>query len=201
MSSPVQVGITGGIGSGKSLVCRIFRTLGVPVYNADSRARFLMSEDEELKQSIISSFGPNAYTATGDLDRTHLASIAFSDETVLRRLNQLVHPRVGRDYACWVENHSGHAYVVKEAALLFESGSWKQLDFVINMLAPEAIRVRRVLSRDPDRSEAQIREIMARQWSNEKRQSLAHINLLNDETVLLLPQILSWHQKWSGNEN
>ena len=197
MSSPLQVGITGGIGSGKSLICKVFQLLGVPVYDADSRARSLMSQDEELRQSITSVFGPGAYSRGGDLDRAYLASIAFSDETVLQRLNQLVHPKVGEDYTQWVSSHSDEAYLIKEAALLFESGSWKQLDFVVNIMVPEAMRIKRVLSRDPDRSEEQIRAIMDKQWSDQKRQSLAHTNIRNDETILLLPQLLSWHQQWS----
>ena len=197
MSSPLQVGITGGIGSGKSLVCKVFQLWGVPVYDADSRARSLMLQDKELKLSITNAFGPDAYTQEGNLDRAYLASIAFSDETVLQRLNHLVHPKVGEDYTQWVSNHSDEVYLIKEAALLFESGSWRQLDFVVNIAAPEAMRMKRVLSRDPGRPEEQVRAIMDKQWSDQKRQSLAHTTVRNDETILLLPQLLSWHQQWS----
>lgn len=138
------VGITGGIGSGKSLVCRILEVLGIPVYNADARAKWLLAHDEPLKSAVIKNFGEEAYGADGQLNRQFLAGKVFNDSGQVEILNQLVHPRVGQDFNQWVTRQRDAAYLVKEAALLFESGSYKTLDQVITINAPEAIRIKRV---------------------------------------------------------
>jgi dephospho-CoA kinase len=187
---PRQIGITGGIGAGKSTVTRIFATLHVPVYDADSRAKWLMNTDPVLKAGIGEAFGPESYTPAG-LNRNYLAVTVFSDPGKVSLLNRLVHPRVGDDYGTWVQEHAGFPYVLKEAALLFESGSYQMLDGVIAVSAPLPLRIRRVLHRDPHRTEADVAAIVARQMDEAEKLSRADYVLHNDEKALLIPQVLA----------
>jgi dephospho-CoA kinase len=186
---PWQIGITGGIGAGKSTVTRIFAALRVPVYDADSRAKWLMNTDPVLKAGITEAFGPQAYTPAG-LNRNYLGATVFSNPGKVALLNRLVHPRVGDDYAAWVRGHAGFAYVLKEAALLFESGSYQSLDRVIAVSAPLALRIRRVLQRDPHRTEADVAAIVARQMDEAEKLARADYVVHNDEKTLLIPQVL-----------
>ncbi|CAA9291848.1 MAG: Dephospho-CoA kinase [uncultured Cytophagales bacterium] len=186
---PRQIGITGGIGAGKSTVTRIFAALCVPVYDADSRARWLMNSDPALKAALSEAFGPQTYTAEG-LNRTYLAATVFGDAGKTAQLNRLVHPRVGDDYAAWVREHAGFPYVLKEAALLFESGSYQTLDGVIAVSAPLPLRIRRVLQRDPHRTEADVAAIVARQMDEAEKMSRADYVVHNDEKTLLIPRVL-----------
>jgi dephospho-CoA kinase len=186
---PRQIGITGGIGAGKSTVTRIFAALRVPVYDADSRAKWLMNSDPVLKAGITQAFGPEAYTPAG-LNRNYLAATVFNDPDKVALLNRLVHPRVGDDYAAWVQGHAGFPYVLKEAALLFESGSYQSLDRVIAVSAPPALRTRRVLQRDPHRTEADVAAIVARQMDEAEKRARADYVVHNDEKTLLIPQVL-----------
>ena len=144
----IRVGLTGGIGSGKSTVAKIFEVLGVPLYYADQSARRLMNENEELKQKIIQSFGDHVYP-NGVLDRTALASIVFTDPKKLEQLNALVHPVTFTDAVRWLEQLEKAdppiPYAIKEAALIFESGAQRQLDYVIGVSAPEPLRMHRVI--------------------------------------------------------
>jgi dephospho-CoA kinase len=194
-SNIFSVGITGGIGSGKSLVSRIFSVLGVPVYDADSRAKWLMAHDKELKRHVSAHFGKEAYEADGSPNRSYLSRVIFSSEANRQQLNQLVHPRVGEDYNDWRTAHSGSAYTLKEAALLFESGSYRQLDVVINVNADVALRLTRVMLRDVHRSKEQVEAIMRKQWSDAERSARADYTILNDESKLLIPQVLKLHHK------
>lgn len=191
MNTPFQVGITGGIGSGKSTVSKIFSALGVPVYDADSRAKALMNSDSVLMEQIKKEFGDGAY-ANNQLDRKYLAQQVFGSPERLKKLNGFVHPRVAVDYQQWVQSHAGKRYVLKEAALLFEAGSAAQLDTVMVVTAPEALRIKRVMQRD-GRSEAEVRRIISEQWPQEKLLSLAHHEIRNDESEAIVPQILSLH--------
>lgn len=193
-SEPLLVGITGGIGAGKSTIREIFSVLGVPVYDADSRAKTLMTEDAELVRRIKTLFG-NASYVDGQLNRVFLAENVFSDPAQLARLNELVHPAVGRDFSDWVARNAWAAYVLKEAALLFETGSYKSLDFTILVQAPESMRVKRVLARDPHRTETQVREIMSRQLSDAQKAGLASEVIANDESDLIIPKVLALHEK------
>ena len=152
MTKTLQIGITGGIGSGKSLVCRIFSRFGIPVYDADRRAKSLMTTDGILISQIMKEFGDLSYDEKGELNRTYIAAKVFSDEGQLGKLNSLVHPRVAVDYQNWLTEHKDACYVVKEAALLFEAGSNKLMDKVIVVTAPEELRIQRVLARDRHRS-------------------------------------------------
>ncbi|HCB47151.1 MAG TPA: dephospho-CoA kinase, partial [Algoriphagus sp.] len=137
---PKLVGITGGIGSGKSTVAKIFEILGIPVYYADDKAKSLMNHDSELKEQIIQEFGEESYNSEGDLNRKYLASTVFSDPEKVKKINSLVHPAVGRDFETWASIQST-SYVLKEAALIFETGGEKKLDAVINVSSPLKIRV------------------------------------------------------------
>ncbi|GAB2945867.1 dephospho-CoA kinase [Hymenobacter coalescens] len=190
----LKIGITGGIGSGKTVVCRLFALLGVPVYDADTRAKWVMNHDPVLRASLQEAFGPDTYTAEG-LNRAYLAQRAFTDPEQLARLNGLVHPRVGHDFTAWAtaQAHAGHAYVLKEAALLYESGSWQQLDRIITVYAPQAIRQQRVLQRDPHRTAQDVLNIIGKQLSEEEKLRRADYVIRNDDAQLVLPQVLALH--------
>jgi len=193
VQTPKQIGITGGIGTGKSLVCRIFQCFGVPAYDADSHAKELMTTDGILISNIKKEFGELSYNTDGSLNRNYLSLRVFNDAEQLKKLNELVHPRVAIDYKRWVENKIGFPYVLKEAALLFEAGSNQQLDKVIVVHAPEEIRIRRVLKRDRHRTEAQVKSIVKNQMPEEEKMKRADFIVRNDETVLLIPQIVELH--------
>jgi dephospho-CoA kinase len=196
LNHTLQIGITGGIGSGKSLVCRIFAQLGVPVYDADSHAKKLMTTDGILISGIKKEFGDLSYHPDGALNRKYLADHVFSNENKLALLNDLVHPRVGADYEQWVRQHSTHRYVIKEAALLFEAGSAKVLDQIIVVYAPESMRIKRVLSRDAHRTVEQIREIVGKQMPEDEKLKRADHIIVNDETQMIIPQVLKLHQQF-----
>lgn len=193
MGKPLQIGITGGIGSGKSLVCKIFNALGTPTYDADSRAKMVMTTDGILVEAIKKEFGVLSYDAKGVLNRQHLANSVFNQPDKLKRLNELVHPRVALDYEHWVSSQTNVKYVLKEAALLFESGSYQSLDKIIVVTAPETLRVQRVLIRDPHRSAEQTKEIIRNQMEEEEKTKRADYVIVNDETTLLIPQVLNLH--------
>lgn len=191
----MQIGITGGIGSGKTLVCHIFTVLGVPVYDADSRAKTLMTTDGILVSQIKKEFGVLSFRSDGILDRQYLAEHVFNNPEKLRTLNSLVHPRVGEDYMRWVtEQHSG--YVLKEAALLFEAKSNQALDKIIVVSAPEDLRIKRVLLRDKHRTEQQVRDIIRNQLEEDKKLKLADYIIQNDEQTPLIPQVVELHKKF-----
>ena len=192
-NSPLRVGLTGGIGSGKSTVAQIFKLLDVPVYDADSMARRLMEEDEELITAIKVEFGSNSYTA-GKLDRQFLAERVFNNEQLLEKLNAIVHPYVAVHFGNWVNQFSDQ-YIIKEAALLFETGSYHELDYVILVQSPLETRIDRVKYRDPQRSSEQIISIIERQIPVEKAIGLADFIINNDESQMLIPQVLELQKK------
>jgi dephospho-CoA kinase len=194
--NPLQIGITGGIGAGKSLVCRIFHCLGIPVYDADGHAKELMTTDVILMSNIKKEFGELSFNTDGSLNRNYLSMTVFNDSEKLSKLNSLVHPQVGADYGRWVEINRNYPYVIKEAALLFEAGSFKLLDKVIVVHAPEALRIQRVLARDPHRSEDQVRVIISKQMSEDQKIEKADFVVINDEKELLVPQVLELHNQF-----
>ncbi|RPD46108.1 dephospho-CoA kinase [Hymenobacter sediminis] len=188
----LKIGITGGIGSGKSVVCRLFQVLGAPVYDSDARAKWVMAHDVFLRDELIAAFGPETFDAQGQLNRTYLARVAFPDPAQLARLNALVHPHVGRDFSQWVaaRQAEGYPYILKEAALLYESGAYKQLDHVITVFAPLEIRQARVLLRDPHRTADDIQNIIGKQMSEDEKLQRADYVIHNDDQHLLIPQVL-----------
>lgn len=193
MNAPLQIGITGGIGSGKSLVCKIFQCLGVPVYDADSHAKELMTTDGILVSEIKKEFGVLSYDADGGLNREYLGKEVFNDSDRLKTLNKLVHPRVGIDYKKWVDQKKNQPYVLKEAALLYEAGSDRSLYKVIVVHANESLRIQRVLKRDPHRTADQVMAIIRNQMPEDEKLKRADFMIRNDETTLLIPQVLSLH--------
>lgn len=189
----LKIGITGGIGSGKTTACRIFEQLGIPVYYADERAKQLMAEEQELRSEIIRIFGPEAYQADGQLNRQHIAKQAFNDQALLQQLNAAVHPAVARDSLAWHKQQQKVPYTLKEAALLYESGSDKALDKVIVVSAPEQLRLQRVMQRDGV-DEAAVRARMDRQMPQEEKVRRADFVLHNDSKQSLIQQIHRIHQ-------
>ncbi len=189
-----MVGITGGIGSGKTTVAKIFSILGIPVYYADDRAKWLMQNDAQLQNKIKNAFGDESYLPEGSLNRDFLAKTVFADPEKVKTINSLVHPAVGRDFSDWASNHTT-PYVLKEAALIFETGSNESLDFVINVSSPLKVRLARTLMRDPFRSEEQIHQIINQQLPDEQKNELADFVIKNTDNKLLIPQVLKIHQK------
>ncbi len=194
MKQPWQIGITGGIGSGKSLICRIFHVLGVPVYDADSRAKKLMTTDGILIDQIKKEFGTLSYDEKGELNRELLGKTVFNKPDKLARLNALVHPRVAWDYNQWISEQSGVNYCLKEAALLFEAGSYQLLDKIIVVSASDELRIKRVLQRDPHRSKADVERIIKNQMPQEEKMKRADYVIKNDESELVVPQVVKLHE-------
>ena len=188
----LRIGLTGGIGSGKSVVAKIFRLLGIPVYDADSAARTLMESDPDLRNKIRQTFGEDVYNDE-KLNRKLLASRVFGNEELLAQLNELVHPAVLEDYSEWDKRQQA-PYSIREAAILFESGNWKQLDHTILVTAPEKLRIKRVLLRD-NRPEKEILDVISRQWTDEKKKPLAWKIIHNDDKQLVIPQVLTIHNQ------
>jgi dephospho-CoA kinase len=188
---PLRVGITGGIGSGKSTVARFLGLLGAPLYNADARAKALMAEDGQLKESIIRLIGPSSYHPDGRLNRAFLAERTFHNLEGTLQLNALVHPAVAQDYEDWASQEwPGVPYTVKEAAILLEAGSEKRLHFVVHVSAPEALRLSRTLARDPQRSAAQVQQIMAAQWPEARREAASQYIIQNTGEESIIAQVL-----------
>lgn len=190
----LKIGVTGGIGSGKTTVCQIFELFGIPVFYADAVAKEIMRTDEELKKGIIGTFGIQAFSEAGILNRKYIADIVFYDEKALESLNALVHPAVFRAFDSWMLKHSDAPYVLKEAALLFESGSYMCTHSIL-VKAPESIKISRVMKRDGI-TEAEVRLRMARQLSDSEKEKLADFIILNDERLLLIPQVLKLHEQF-----
>ncbi len=190
----LKVGITGGIGSGKSFICNVFENLGIDVYYADTRAKWLQQNDAVLIKKISGLFGEQAYDQQGTLNRTFIANIVFSDASKLAALNKLVHPSVAQDYHQWVKQRSDQLYTIKEAALLFETDAHQSLDKIINVNAPNKIRIQRVVQRDRHRSPQQVEGIIRQQLSDEERSARADYNINNSGTKLVIPQVLRVHQ-------
>ena len=164
------VGLTGGIGSGKSTIARLFAALGIAVYDSDTEAKKLINTSAEIKKHIVEVFGAEAY-AEGVYNRAYMADIVFRNPDKLAELNSIVHPVLADDFNQWVALQTS-PYVIKEAAILFESGSYKNCDFIITVTAPETLRISRCMSRDGS-TEAQVRARMAQQWTDAQRIALS----------------------------
>ncbi|MBM3402207.1 MAG: dephospho-CoA kinase [Bacteroidetes bacterium] len=189
------IGITGGIGSGKTTVCKVFELLGVPVFYADEVAKSLMFSDPTLKSEIIKTFGKESYNETGELNRSYISSIVFNDQLKLEKLNSLVHPAVFRAFDSWVINQNKPSYVIKEAALLFESDAYKKCDKSILVISPLETRIKRVIARDGS-SKAEVQSRINRQFTDEQKMKFADYILNNDEKELLIPQIIQLNQQF-----
>lgn len=189
----LKIGITGGIGSGKSLVSQAFTLLQVPVYNADLRAKLLIANDVAVKTQITALLGQNAYNEVGEYDRKYVAEIVFNDANLLKKLNEIVHPAVHTDARLWFDANKWAAYVIYEAAIMNHAGDGNELDFVVAVIADKATRIRRILSRDTHRSAAAIQEIMRNQKSTSQFREIADFVIHNNDTDLVLEQVFSLH--------
>jgi len=192
----LKIGITGGIGSGKTTVCRIFETLGIPVFYADTVAKQIMVSDPILIDGVKQAFGEESYFTDGGLNNKHISAIVFNDAAQLGELNALVHPAVFRAFDAWVRQVPDTVpYTLKEAALLFESDSYKMCDQTLLVIAPIETRLLRVTQRDGV-SEAQVRARMDKQLSDAEKMKMADHLIYNNETDSLITQVLKLHQQF-----
>jgi dephospho-CoA kinase len=197
--APIQVGVTGGIGSGKSVVCRIFQCLGISIYEADERARWLTNHDPLIRQEVTDLLGPQSYAEDGSYNRPYVASRVFSNASLLQQLNQIIHPRVFADTDQWLRRHQASPYVIKEAALMNKAGDKNTLDYVVVVTAPLELRIARVRARD-HRADSEIRAIIERQVSEDARLKLADFVVENDSHSALIPQVLHLHDYFCGRQ-
>ncbi len=188
----IRIGLTGGIGSGKTTVAKIFETLGIPVYYADDAAKRIMNEDAALREAIQQNFGEESYT-NNTLNRSYLASIVFGSAEKLALLNKIVHPLTIADSEAWMQLQTG-PYAIKEAALIFESDVWKDLDKVIGVSSPIELRLQRTMVRDGANREA-VQARISKQMDEDEKMKRCDFVLYNDETQLLIPQVLALHEK------
>ena len=185
---PIKAGITGGIGSGKSTVCEVFKLLGVPVFEADAVAKQLQNTNQKIRKGLIHLFGEDIYTREGVVDRKKLAAIIFNDGFQISKVNELIHPVVCEEFEKWLKKQNS-AYIVHEAAILFESGFYKMMDFTILVSAPEEQRIERIMKRDCANREI-IMQRIKKQWDEEKKQKLANFVICNDNKNLIIPEII-----------
>ncbi len=189
----IKVGITGGIGSGKTTVCKLFELLGIAVYYSDDEAKKILDGDSTVKSELLKLLGPTILNEFEEIDRKKTASIVFSDTTKLASLNAIVHPAVARHFDEWCKNQSS-PYILKEAAILFESGANKQVDKTILVTAPLQLKLSRVMARDKT-TETEVLKRMANQLPNEEKIKLSDFFIQNNEEDLLIPQVLLVHHQ------
>jgi len=194
----MNIGITGNIGSGKTTVCKIFESMGIPIYYADEEAKRLMEDDLNVKEQIKLVFGMSAYAEDGSLDRKYLGSIVFNNPKMLNKLNYIVHPAVKRHSLAWSKKQKNAAYTIKEAALLIESGNYTALDKIIVVTAPLALRIARVMKRDAtDEAEVMARE--DKQLPEKEKVALADHIIINDGEHSLVEQVQKVHKSIIGS--
>lgn len=182
------VGVTGGIGSGKSTVCKIFEILGLPVYYSDDRAKTLMNSSNELRTSVKEILGEQAYK-DGEINKPFVSRQIFESEDLRSQINLVVHQKVREDFAAW-SIQSKSTILLNEAALIFENGSYRNMNYVINVNCNKELRIKRTLKRDQNRTRDEVIRIINTQWSDEERTAKADFNIANDETQMLMPQVL-----------
>lgn len=181
-----KIGLTGGIGAGKSIVAKVLATMGFPVFFSDTAAKELLSHNESVKKQVVKLFGSSAYIE-GHLNKTYLADKIFSDQHLKKELNKIVHPAVRNYFSDWAIKQNS-PLVFNEAAILFETGSYKNFDYNILVSAPKSIRIERVKKRD-NSSDKEVEARMKNQWNDEKKRELADFEIVNDDSQLLIPQI------------
>jgi len=194
----IKVGITGGIGSGKSLVCQVFSKLGVPVYYADSAAKRLSETDPEIRDNLTVLLGRDIYLG-GSLNRTKMSALIFNDKSLLEKVNRIIHPKVAEDFLLWCKGKTHHPYVIQESAILFESKAYMLFDKYITVTSPEDVRIQRILSRN-EMTLDKIRAIMKNQLSDHEKATRSHYIINNDGVKPILPQILLFHQELMKND-
>lgn len=192
----LKIGITGGIGSGKTTVCKVFELLGVPVYYADDASKKLLTSDPEIKHQVVAVFGETVLDEQQFISRKKVAALVFANGEQLKKLNAIMHPAVGRHFESWLNAQEQYPYILKEAAIMFESGADKQMDKVMTVSAPEEIRIARVMKRDRVTREEVLRRIHA-QLSEEARITRSQYVIVNDEKELVIPQVMQLHSLFS----
>lgn len=189
----IKVGIAGGIGSGKTIICHVFKVLGIPVYNADLEAKLIMNKSDQVRLAVMEEFGDQAYS-NGILNRAFLAAQVFNDAAKLAQLNRIVHPAVIQAAEDWAAAQTT-AYSLKEASILFESGSYKKVDYSILVTAPIETRIARVMERDQVARE-QVLARMNNQMSDEEKTKLADFVIINDGITAIIPQVMALHHQF-----
>jgi dephospho-CoA kinase len=195
-----KIGVTGCIGSGKSLVCSIFKQLGTPIFNADESAKNLMISNIEIINTVKSLFGIKSYFADGTPNRAHIASIVFHNKTLLSELNKIVHPIVFANFDAWITENSklNFPYIIKEAALMFETDSYKGLEKFIVVTAPLSLRIERTIKRD-NITQEQVQARMNNQFTQEEKLAKANFEIINDDKHSLIQQVVKLHQQFIKN--
>jgi dephospho-CoA kinase len=188
-----KVAVTGGIGSGKSLVCKVFEKLGIPVFYADKAAKELMNSNKSVCEKLISYFGREIYDAEGKILRDKFAEIIFNDQTSLLKVNEIVHPAVRNEFNNWVKKQNA-PYVIEEAAIVFETGQTHHFDWIITVTASLELKIKRVMKRD-NISREKVLERMKNQETDQTKNEKADFIIVNDDKELILPQIISIHNK------
>ncbi len=191
-----KVGLTGNIGSGKSMVAQIFKTFDVPVFDADSEAKAILFSPE-VSQKVISAFGSKIISAD-KIDKNKLAGVVFSDRNLLQKLNDIIHPAVREKFESWSQSYNNKPYLIYEAAILFESGHYKNLDAMITVFADPEIRIERVMARD-NVSRELVLERVHNQWPDDKKNALADFVIINNGAELLIPQVERIHLHLQGS--
>ena len=189
----LKIGITGGIGSGKSTVCRVFSALGIPVFEADRIAKELMNTSVEIHEKLVNLFGASVYLPDQTIDRKYLAGIVFNDRSLLAQLNAIVHPVVRQTFFDWCDKQKS-PYIIHEAAILFESGFYKMMDKTITVVTSENERIQRVMKRDGLTLEL-VKERIRNQWTDDERIKLADFVIGNNDNELIIPQIIEIDKK------
>lgn len=189
----LKLGITGGIGSGKTTVCRLFELLGISVYYADEESKKLLDEDKEVKKQVVDIFGNPILNDAGSIDRKKLAGIVFNNKERLEKLNSILHPAVGLHFENWLKKQKS-PYILKEAAILFESGAFKQVDKVLTVVAPLELKIQRTMKRDGV-SKEDVESRIKLQMSDEEKIKRSDFVINNNEQELLIPQVLALHNQ------
>lgn len=188
----IKIGITGGIGSGKTTVCKVFELLGIPVYYADIEAKQILNSNLEVRSNILNTFGNSILNDEEKIDKKKLASLVFNNKENLEKLNSIVHPAVREHFENWLQQHSTQKYILKEAAILFESGSYKLVDKVITVVAPLELKISRTMQRDKV-TQAEVEQRISNQLNDDEKIKRSQFVIHNDEQQLLIPQILNIH--------
>ena len=189
----LRVGLTGNIGSGKTVTAKVFSSLGIPVFHADHEARTLLNNDR-IKNKIRLIFGDHVFSPSGEIIRPVLADIVFTNPSLLEKLNSIIHPEVRNNYRQWCLQHRDSAYTLYEAAILFESGHYKEMDKIICVIASEKLRISRVMERD-GLSRQEVESRITNQWPEEKKVDLADFIIKNDESDSVILQVMEIHKK------